>query len=102
MANLNYTQYLEILGPYYIAPGEPAWLGWYYPTPEQVSSFPSLQTGVEQNITFTIESTTVSVAGDGPDVLPTSTNYGIWVTNSAPVDAEGMVEVFVVFLSAYY
>jgi hypothetical protein len=102
MATLNYAQYLDMLGPYYIAPGEPASLGWYYPTSEHVSSFPSLQTGVEQNIAFTIESTTVWVVGDGPDVPPTSTNYAILVTNNAPTDAEGMVEVFVVLLSAYY
>ena len=27
-----YTQDLESLGPYYVAPGEAAWLSWYYAT----------------------------------------------------------------------
>jgi hypothetical protein len=101
MGFLSYSQVLEMIGPYWVAPGETVQMYWYFPSPTQISYFPSLQVDVEPNILFTIEDVMLWTENNGTDET-TSTNYAITVSNNAPVDSEGMVEVFLVLLSVRY
>ena len=75
MSDLNYSQSLQLLGPYYIAPGEPAGLGWYYEPGGQLASFATLQTNTALNTWFVIENTAVYTEGADLDVPPTLTQY---------------------------
>jgi hypothetical protein len=105
MSELKYSQSLQSLGPYYISPGEPAWLGWNFTPGGNVVCCPMLQTNSALNVWFTIENITVMAYANDINTPPQYTQYGINIINNAPNDSQDVnqfVEVFVIVLTFYF
>jgi hypothetical protein len=98
---MSFSQSFQMLGPYYIAPGEPQWLGWTY-TPGPVYCYPTLVTGGASNVWFTIENTTIMTYADDTTMPEQYTQYGINITNNAEAqDGSEFLEVSVMQLNVW-